>query len=165
MSSTNGNGNGHKKRSYSDQEKAALLLALEANGGNLAKTERETGVPLETIRDWRNGLAVNADIAEIRNEKRVSLADKFEALANKLVDRAEEFIDKDKTTLAMVATAAGIATDKAQLLRGQPTQIIDDPARVSAAVARVMERLGVDRAVAEEAVLAQPEFRELGKIG
>jgi len=167
MSSTNGNGNGDNKRGkyreYSTEDRLAALAALEANKGNAYKTAQLLDIPIQTLNSWKQD-ALSADSVEVRQHKK-SLADKFEDLAHKLVDVAPDFINADKTTLSMVATAAGIATDKAQLLRGQPTQIIDDPARVSAAVARVMERLGVDRAVAEEAVLAQPEFRELGKIG
>jgi len=43
--------------------------------------------------------------------------------SNLLVDRLAGFIDHEKTTLSMVATAAGIAVDKARLLRDQPTSI------------------------------------------
>jgi hypothetical protein len=111
------------RRAYSDQEKAGFLLALEANGGNLSATERETGVPISTLASWRDGKGVNTDITDLCNEKAPSLAEKFEALAHKLVDAAPDFIHADKTTLSMVATSAGIATDKAQLLRGKATEI------------------------------------------
>jgi len=112
-----------RKRSYSDQEKAAFLLALKANGGNLKRTAEETGVPLATLFHWRNGEGVNSDVADIANQKAESLAEKFERVANLLVERIPGFIDNEKTTLSMVATAAGIAIDKARLLRNQPTSI------------------------------------------
>jgi len=57
------------------------------------------------------------------NQKAESLAEKFEQVANLLVERIPGFIDNEKTTLSMVATAAGIAVDKARLLRDQPTSI------------------------------------------
>lgn len=155
--------NGHKKRKYTDREKAMFLLALEANAGNLSATERETGVPLETLRDWRNGLAVNADIANIRNETRGNLADEFEALTWQALKLA-----KDKAieaTYQQLVTGAAIGADKQQLLRGKATQIVDEPARADAMIERICEKLKVDRAEVEQIVLAQPEFRELGKIG
>jgi len=111
------------KRIYSDQEKAAYLLALKANGGNLKRTSRETGVPLATLFHWRQGDGVNSDVSDIANQKAESLAEKFERVANLLVDRLAGFIDHERTTLSMVATAAGIAVDKARLLRNEPTLI------------------------------------------
>jgi len=57
------------------------------------------------------------------DEKADSLAETFERVANLLVERIPGFIDSDKTTLSMVATAAGIAIDKARLLRNEPTSI------------------------------------------
>jgi transposase-like protein len=39
-------------RKYSAAERAAHLAVLKANGGNLARTARETGVPRNTLRTW-----------------------------------------------------------------------------------------------------------------
>jgi len=79
--------------------------------------------PTKKIFHWRNGEGVNGDVSDIANEKAESLAEKFERVANLLVERIPGFIDKEKTTLSMVATAAGISIDKARLLRNQPTAI------------------------------------------
>ncbi len=38
---------------YSEQEKEAALILLEANGGNIKKTARETGMFAPTLRAWR----------------------------------------------------------------------------------------------------------------
>jgi transposase-like protein len=167
MSSNNGHTNGDNKRGkyreYSTEDRLAALAALEANKGNAYKTAQLLDIPIQTLNSWKQD-ALSADSVEVRQHKK-SLADKFEDLAHKLVDVAPDFILADKTTLSMVATAAGIATDKAQLLRGQPTQIIDDPARVSAAIERVINLTGCDREIAEASVRATPEFRDLGKVG
>ena len=109
------------RRKYSDKEKAFYLLALQANSGNLLRTVKETGVPIATLSRWRDGEGLSDDVSEIGKEKAPDLADKFEALAHKLVDAAPGFITRDNTTLGMLATAAGIATDKARLLRGEST--------------------------------------------
>jgi transcriptional regulator of acetoin/glycerol metabolism len=34
---------------YSDEQRAAVLAALDANNGNLSKTARDTGVPKSTL--------------------------------------------------------------------------------------------------------------------
>ncbi len=61
------------KRTYSDTEKATALAMLDANRGNLSRTQRETSVPRSTLREWRDGRHPG-EVADIRQEKRVELA-------------------------------------------------------------------------------------------
>ncbi len=49
------------KKSYTDAEREATLTVLQANGGNLKRTARETGVSLPTLRDWKAGGKVHPD--------------------------------------------------------------------------------------------------------
>ena len=134
------------RRKYSDREKALCLLELQANDGSLTKTSEITGIPLPTIASWRDGSSITEEITELCSEKAPDLAAKWDLLANKLVDRAEGFIDSDKTTLGMVATAAGIATDKARLLRGESTsntrtEYVEVPGARTAKILDMTERL------------------------
>ena len=111
------------KRTYSDQEKSDALVALDANGGNLTKAAGATGIPISTIQLWRDG-HVHPAVTDFRNEKREPLADRLEALAHTIVDMLPE-----KLVTASAKDAAmsmGIALDKMQLLRGEPTNIHRD---------------------------------------
>jgi predicted transcriptional regulator len=111
------------KRQYSDAEKAAALLALQANGGNITKTAREVGIPASTIKEWASG-RVTAGVTDIRDEKKNVLADYLEDIAWKL---AEAMPKKVRSAhLQQVATSMGITIDKMQLLRGKATAIVDD---------------------------------------
>jgi hypothetical protein len=38
---------------YNSDHKAAVMVALERNGGDIEVTARQTGVPVRTLRDWR----------------------------------------------------------------------------------------------------------------
>ena len=113
------------KRSYSDNEKAAALLTLESNGGNLSRTSRELNIPISTLGEWRDGRAV-PDVAEIRNENRTPLVDRLmdelTAALNLLPDKRNEASYSD------LMRGVGILTDKVQLLSGA------DTARVRATV-------------------------------
>ena len=113
-----------KRRQYTDRDKAAALAALDANAGNALKTSKELNVPRATLMEWAAG-KVSDDVPEFRQENRQELADMFEELARTSVETAMGLQGHEKTTLGMAATAAGIATDKMQLLRQLPTQIID----------------------------------------
>lgn len=104
------------KVSYSDNDKAAALLALESNGGNLKRTSRETGIPLTTIRNWRDGNGVTGDVAEISNESKPDLVtrmlDELNEVLNLLPEKRKDASYND------LVRAAGILTDKVQLLNG-----------------------------------------------
>lgn len=124
------------RRRYSDEERAAALAELEANGGNVTWTARELGVPESTLRRWRDDPNMAAP-AELRAQKKESLADMWEKVARQalaFLGRAFDDYDRHelerelplqdvKLTMApKLATVAGIATEKHQLLTGGPTE-------------------------------------------
>src|SRR5262245_39693868 len=112
-----------KQRSYSNDDRAMALAALDANSGNLARTARETGVPRMTLREWARG-RVGAGVTTARQEKRSSLADELEAIAWRLIESAPAKINS--ANLSQTMTALGIAIDKMRLLRSQATVIAAD---------------------------------------
>ena len=118
------------KRSYSDNQKAAALLTLETNGGNVARTARETGIPRKTIEEWSKGQGVTNDVAEIRRENRPDLLallkDELYAVMELMPEKRANADYKD------LARTMGILVDKIQLLAGEPTQrnVVDMTLRV-----------------------------------
>jgi len=114
-----------KQRAYSDAERAAAMVALRANGGNLDKTSRETTIPESTLRWWRDSKPT-ADAQAAQEKYAGDLAAYYDALAWKLLNRVEW--DMNEIPAGMLMTAAAIATDKSRLLRGQPTVIAEQRA-------------------------------------
>jgi transposase-like protein len=130
-------------RQYSDEEKAAALIALDGNGGNLIRTARDTGIPRTTLRHWLAGEGTPSSVAEIGQGTRAPLAERLERMAHDLVDVVPE---KTATApLREVAIALAIAVDKARLLRELPTERVahdfSDEER-EARLARFLERGG-----------------------
>lgn len=113
----------HVRRHYSDEEIAAALAYLDANGRNYARTARETKVPRSTLQSWDKGRNVNPVPAELRHEKRLDLRsilqDELIAVFAAMPDKRGE---ADYKTLA---TAAGILADKFILLEGGVTSRVD----------------------------------------
>ena len=105
------------KRTYSDTEKATALAMLDANGGNLSRTQRETSVPRSTLREWRDGRH-HGEVADIRQEKRVELADLLEEKVLAMLGGITK-AKIQKTGVKDLMTAVGIGTDKILALRGQ----------------------------------------------
>lgn len=105
------------QRRYTEAEKAEALAVLEANAGNITGTARVVGIPAATLRLWRGHSAPAP--AETCEEKKQDLATALEEIARKLIGAIPEKIGE--ASLQQVSTSLGIAIDKMQLLRGQPT--------------------------------------------
>lgn len=111
------------RRKYTEAEKAAALAFLDSNGGNVARTSRETGIPRKTIAEWRDGRGVNGTVAELRHENARSLGELFEEVARKYLEHALSAPAVQGTSSKDAVTAAAIAFDKLQLSQGKPTEI------------------------------------------
>jgi transposase-like protein len=115
------------RRRYSDREKAEALAIFDACG-NLSETSWNTGIPDATLSDWINnkrGLS-SPDIPKLRNEKGQNLSDSFEDIALAACRVAQARLtgyQADKIAFNHLLTGVGIAVDKMQLFRGQPTSI------------------------------------------
>ena len=128
------------RRQYSDADKASALAALDANGGNVARTARELSIPRQTLDSWTNERGINHDVPELRQEKRGELAEQLEAIAYTL---AGDLVKQDKrelATLQQIATSLGIVVDKMQLLRGKPTAINEEVSDSRERLARLLDR-------------------------
>ncbi len=129
-----------KRRSYDDDDKAATLAALRANGGNVAKTSRECGVPRPTLISWLKEQQRAAPVGQVSDPSDTLLTPKKEAVAERLpaaerllaekLDRiAGEMADGltsekiEKASVAQLAVAMAVVIDKARLLRGKATSI------------------------------------------
>jgi transposase-like protein len=110
------------RRHYSDEERAAALAALKANGGNIARTAAQVGVPEQTLRQWRD----NPDAAappQVREQKEEQLKDMIERVARESLEvMSEKSGEADYKDLAV---GVGILIDKKRLLDGQPTSIAE----------------------------------------
>jgi transposase-like protein len=110
-----------RQRRYSDQEQADALAALAENGGEVSATSRATGIPEATLRHWRDGdcRPISPELVEQRKSVRAAAYDDF---ADKALAVAMDKVDELDAKAAIIASA--VATDKALLLRGQATSIV-----------------------------------------
>src|SRR5690606_27817685 len=122
------------RQRYSDRDKAAALAALDLNEGNVWRTAKELGIPRSTLQSWANQHGINADVPELRQQKKGDLAEKFEQIANAYADRLlEPEVIKEASPNAAIVVA-GTATDKMRVLRGLPTEIVQILPDVLAAI-------------------------------
>lgn len=112
-----------QRRQFSDNDKAAALAALDANGGNVYRTAQQLGIPRKTLEGWSKDRGVHPEVADLRQQNAKQLHELFleelYAIAGLLAEKRHE------ATYSQLATAAGIFTDKLQLLTGQATSRAD----------------------------------------
>lgn len=106
------------RRYWTDDERYSVLAAVDANGGDVAKTARETGVPDSTIRCWRLGHRC-PEALQLRDEKKGNLANACEELAWLFASEIPRKVDK--APLNHLTAGLGIMVEKTRLLRGEPT--------------------------------------------
>lgn len=115
------------RRHYSDADRAAALAALDANGGNIAGTARQLGVPESTLRSWSDK-PDNAAPADLREHKRLELAELLEQWLRVSLEHVLAFHEiygssPTEGTMKAAQIGAGIATDKLLALRDElPTE-------------------------------------------
>lgn len=107
------------RRHYSDETRAAALAVLKANGGNVARTARETDVPEATLREWRQA-PDRAAPTEVRAQKEADLADLYEAEIRAVFEAAG--MKRGDASWSALMVGLGILTEKHQLVRGEPTE-------------------------------------------
>ncbi len=115
------------RRNYSDKEKADALAVLKANGDNILRTSKDTGIPITTLWNWtRDRCGMNPDISIMGNDSKEELSNIFERVARKYLAHSESDLAVSSTYGNVAVMAAATATDKMQLLRGKPTEISGD---------------------------------------
>ena len=110
---------------YSDDQRAAAMAAYKANGNNLRKTARETGIPKGTLEYWARGDDANPVSDELQTNKNTELVDDLFLLAQALVKSALVKAEAEDGNVQQVTTSLGIVIDKINILMGEATSRVD----------------------------------------
>lgn len=106
-------------RTYSSEEKAEALLAVEVNRGNVAAAALEVGIPVRTLNYWARGKGLHPEVASLVAEKRGPLADRLEQIAHLIAEGMDDPEKIAKAPLNQLSVALGVLIDKVRLLRGE----------------------------------------------
>lgn len=109
---------------YTEAERASVFIALEANQGNVARSARDTGVPKQTVRDWKRKWQQEGppDFDETVFETVASsFIEQAERVRDKILLKFEEAVDKGELKPDKMPIAIGILDDKVRLHKGLAT--------------------------------------------
>jgi len=150
------------RRKYSDREKAEALAVYDTCRGNLTEAARITGIPDSTLSCWVNGTnGMNDDIPNLRDFKKLDLADKLDTIAHQCAGLLPERLPD--ANVREIVGAMGQSIEKSQLLRGKPTEITETVNNVAEVIrAFVLKAAVMDNIPAEQAAIQlYPELKQV----
>jgi len=110
------------RTTYSEQAKARIYVVLTANGGNIKRTARETGVPESTVRNFKREFETNPPDTEAV-EVEVSSGDYVSELEAARNDALTTLRNKIPTMNgSQLGVVFGILEDKLTRARGLATE-------------------------------------------
>jgi transposase-like protein len=102
---------------YTDEDKARVFVVLGANDGNVKRTARETGIPENTVRRWRDEWKKEGPPSVEHVEEAVGdFVNDAERVRNKALLAIEKKIPDAK--VSELNNTVGILTDKIDRARG-----------------------------------------------
>lgn len=109
---------------YDDDERASVFAALTANEGNVKRTSRETGLPEQTVRNWkkkwdREGLP--AGVEEALPEALDEFVEQASRIRNLALTELELQVEAGEVKARDLITIVGVLTDKVRLVQGHAT--------------------------------------------
>lgn len=118
------------KRSYTDEDRAAVRLALEVNKGNVKASSRDTGVPYMTVSNWKAQWAKEGTPPAVQ-EATIAVANDFVETGVRVRDYALRKIEEllplaTVKDLRSLSTLVGILDDKVRLAQGLATSRRED---------------------------------------
>jgi transposase-like protein len=103
---------------YSDEDKAAVLAAYHANGGNLLRTAKETGVSRNTIRHWLEEAPPPDEVLQAATDAFVATA---QAIRTTALDKLQAAVEAGDVKPRELITIIGVLDDKIVRSSGLPT--------------------------------------------
>lgn len=110
-------------RDYSPKDKAAALVLLDWNNGNVRKTAKDIGVPEGTLRSWKTQADENPEIKTAADEMAGSLADQIEQTLR--IGLAEARKKLPKASLSAINSTVSMLAEKHQVINNRPSDIQD----------------------------------------
>jgi len=125
-----------RRATYTEQDKARVYVVLTANDGNVKRTSRETGVPENTVRRWRDEFKENPPSTEEVEEAASSFvtdADEIRMLGLEVLRAKLVLLQQNPkdVNVGQVTTMIGILTDKIDRAAGLATSRVEHEHRLN----------------------------------
>lgn len=112
---------------YTDEVKATAYAQLQVNDGNVKRTAREIGLPVSTLRKWRDEWEANKNLpaAEDLIAATGDFIEDAERVRNLSLKVLEAKLAAGQGTVAQVATVLGVLDDKIARAKGLADRVTE----------------------------------------
>lgn len=152
------------RRVYTENDQAFIAVTLQVNDGNIRKTARDTGVPVSTVRDFRDKWESEGypdPVDDALPIARATFIEEAKEVRYLMVQRLREKVDRNEATTRDLITGIQVLTDKINVMEGMATSrteiaqiALPDTAELARELAEYVNRTvsdAVDRANAIDA--------------
>jgi transposase-like protein len=153
------------RTTYSEQDKARAYVVLTANGGNIKRTARDTGLPESTVRNWSREFETNPPAKEAV-ETELTTGDYVGQLST-VRDEALVALRKKIPSMSgqQLAVAFGILEDKLTRARGLATERTEHTVKLPSAeelalAGHMLAQGALDAARQRQREIVEAEIRE-----
>lgn len=113
-----------QRRIYTEQDQAFIAVTLQVNEGNIRKTARETGVPISTVRDFRDKWESEGypeTTQELVPIARETFLEKAKEVRFLMIERLREKVERGDATTRDLIEGIKALTDKINVMEGLAT--------------------------------------------
>lgn len=112
------------RRVYTPEDKAAAFVALRIHDGNIGRASRETGIPEQTLRNWRQEWETSGlpqEIEEVAEKVADDIVSAYEHVRSLAVEQLSAALRRGDVKPRELATIIGILDDKIVRAKGLAT--------------------------------------------
>jgi transposase-like protein len=147
------------RTTYTEADMAQVYVVLVTNEGNIKRTARDTGVPENTVRRWKQKWEAEGPPAvEVVEQAAKSLIEETEETRNLALMEIKRRIQNKEGTLAQLGTIYGILTDKIDRARGiadrrvEHVHALPSPDEIRATLGALVESVSAGHIIREEEI-------------
>lgn len=137
---------------------AQVYVVLVTNEGNVKRTARDTGIPENTVRRWKQKWETDPPKVEVVEQAAKSLIEETEETRNLALLEIKRRIQNKEGTLAQLGTIYGILTDKIDRARGiadrrvEHVHALPSPDEIRATLGALVESVQAGHIIREEEI-------------
>jgi len=155
------------RQQYTNEAKAAAFAQLEMNEGNVKRTARDLGLPISTLRRWRDEWEKGESLpaAEDLIQATGDFLQDAERVRNLALQKMEAKLLNGEGTVAQIATVMGILDDKIARAKGLADRVTEHkitlPSRddIVAALSG-LQQAAIEAAAERDEVIVEAELVE-----
>lgn len=113
------------RSAYTEEDRAKVYAILLTNDGNVKRTARDTMIPEQTVRRWKQEFADNPPSTDLVSAVAEGIKSDMDRVRRLALTKMEQLIREGSPKLGELNTVFGTLTDKMNILDGLATSRVE----------------------------------------